>query len=144
MNASHSLCLMIIALLFAVPSTLLASPRDGVTIAEREAEPRLNDLVITAEIVDRKPHKPSATYPKDVGTLFCWVSTRNLSAPATLSIIWRHDDAEVIRQTMEVGVSTRWRSWVRRRVNPRRVGRWSCEIRDAEGISLGKATATVK
>ena len=115
------------------------------TIAEREEEPKLNDLAICSQIVDREPDDTGANFPVKEGVLYCWASVRNQhSEPTELTVVWRYNGKELTRQTMDVGVSRRWRSWARRRINPKRSGEWSCEILDAQGESPGKSVVTLK
>ena len=85
----------------------------------------------------------SDRFRADVGKLACWIKIRNDGDPTELTVVWRFDDNETQRQTVEVGTSPRWRSWTRQRVWGKFSGDWSCEVLTDDGESLGKAVVRV-
>lgn len=44
-------------------------------------------------------------------TVTYWLELANSDSPTTVTLIWRFDGREVARQTLEVGRSSRWRTW---------------------------------
>ena len=137
--------LALVALLTA-PSVAAAqdSERDGVELPDRDDEKLgVLDMAIGTDIESRKPVGVSDRFRADVGKLACWIKIRNDGDPTELTVVWRFDDNETQRQTVEVGTSPRWRSWTRQRVWGKFSGDWSCEVLTDDGESLGKAVVRV-
>ena len=127
-----------------LPFTAFAESRPGVEIAASDSEPKVVDLAIGTDVVDRQPQGVSDTFSADVGKLYCWSAVKNSGEPTRVTQVWRHDGTEVARHAISVGKSIRWRSWTWQRIPKSRTGTWQCEIQNDAGERLGLATVTVK
>jgi hypothetical protein len=51
-------------------------------------------------------------------------------------MVWKHEGVEKGVVELNVGKSPRWRTWSRRQMRTRDTGRWSVEVRSADGSIL--------
>lgn len=118
--------------------------RPGVELTPQGDGPQVIDLAVATGIAERQPDGASDSFPASVGKLYCWSAVKNTGEPTQLTYVWRHGDRIVSQVPIQVGKSSRWRSWTRQRVNEKLTGQWSCEVVNENSESLGKSTFTVQ
>ncbi|MFT7580258.1 MAG: hypothetical protein ACI9MR_001927 [Myxococcota bacterium] len=116
------------------PGTRLFNAGGGVTLV---------DLAVATEIKDRLPQNVTAVYTTMPETLFCYSVFNNPLPSATVTHVWRRGQRLVSRVELEVGKSTKWRTWSRQRTRPKWTGPWSCEVLDPEGRRIGLVTFAI-
>lgn len=106
-------------------------------------KPTVTRLAVGTAVEDRTLEGAAGEFTADVGAVWAHVTVENRAAPTVLTVIWRHGDEERARIDLDVGASPRWRTWARKRIRPRDIGRWQVEIRDAAGALLATESFVV-
>ena len=116
------------------------------TWAPKMGTTKLIDLAV-ADAIDKKkrlPVQPATSYGTPPERLFCYTVFDNPEAKATVTHVWRRGKRLVSKVELEVGKSSRWRTWSRQRTRPHWIGPWSCEVLDADGHRLGLAEFVIR
>jgi hypothetical protein len=104
----------------------------------------INAIQIAKDIQNREPVEPGQTFSKDVRKLVCFVSIKNSGEPRMIEFRWLFQGKVVNVTEIEVGKSSRWRTWARKNILSTQVGSWSCEVHEKDsGDLLQKAEFTV-
>ncbi len=135
---------ILVCLVLLLPMIAFAEDRPGVEITPRDSGPSLVDLAVTSSIADRNPDGAGDSFPASVGKLYCWTAVKNTGEPTQLTHVWRFGDRVISEVPMNVGKSSRWRTYSRQRINEKLTGQWSCEVVDENKESLGKASFSVQ
>lgn len=77
----------------------------------------------------------SDRFPLTTARVYAHVTLES-AIETTVDIVWYRGESEVQRLTLDVGPSPRWRTWSYRTLRPRDAGRWTVEVRDADGSLL--------
>jgi len=123
----------------ASPSSDTAPPRSS---GESDAL-QVVEIAIGTDIVSRRPTGVSKRFTNAPERLVCYTVVRNLKEPTSVTHVWRHGGKVLARVAVEVGVSSRWRTWSRKRLTPGQAGDYTCQVLDASGGTLSTHTVTV-
>lgn len=107
---------------------------------DRDADLVVLESALATGVSEREATGISARFDTGTDRVWAWVKVRNRQAPTTITMVWRHGDSVRSRVSLDVGTSSRWRTWSRRRVGNRDIGSWSVEVLDAEGHPLDLMT----
>lgn len=77
----------------------------------------------------------SDRFPLDTQRVYAHLTLES-AFETTVDVVWFRGETEVQRLTLAVGESPRWRTWSYRTLRPRDAGRWTVEVRDADGMLL--------
>lgn len=93
------------------------------------------DFAIGTAVERRVLTGASDRFPLDTQRVYAHLT---LESPieTTVDVVWFRGETEVQRLTLDVGESPRWRTWSYRTLRPRDAGRWTVEVRDADGTLL--------
>ena len=82
--------------------------------------------------------------PATEDPVYVYVQLGNAEGPETTArFVWEHAATEhTHEQTMDVGVSPTWRTWVRHRLLPTRTGSWTVRVFDAGGCEAATSQFT--
>lgn len=117
-----------------VPAFTLAIAFTAVTFT-RDA--RAADVEVTAaQFADAVESGKPVGDAKAGARLTYWLQVKNGASATSLTLVWSLDGKEAARQTLDVGTSSRWRTWGH--MVPRDAKRIEVEILDAAGNSLKK------
>ncbi len=113
--------------------------RKGVTLFSSSPPLRLTDLAIGTSVKSRVPQEVSDSYATMPDQFVCFSVFDNRQDGAQVTHVWRRDGRVVSRVELEVGRSSKWRTWSRQRVKDTWTGHWSCEVLGPESRMLGRA-----
>jgi len=105
----------------------------------------LNRLLFTRAIADREPTAPATRFVANGEPVYVFMEIANPTGPeGTVRIEWAAPSGNnPAAQTMEVGVSPTWRTWVRHRVGGSELGEWSVTVSHAgSSCELGRGSFT--
>jgi len=121
-----------------------ASAVEEVAVTINEGCPMsLNRLLLARRIEDREPAGTEAPFEASSDdALYVYMDLNNRGGPDHQALItWQHAASEHEHsQSMDIGSSPNWRTWVRHRLNSRRVGTWTVEVAMEDGCELGTLT----
>ena len=103
---------------------------------------KLNGIAIAPDVQERVPVDVKRRYSEAPEVFWCWTNFSNTGDETKVTHVWRHKNKVRTRIEVTVGSGKRWRSWSRHRPGDKS-GEWSCEILDAEGKRLGRASVTI-
>ena len=138
------LAILVVVLFPLAAFAQATAERPGVELTPPGDGPSVIDLAVATGVTDRQPDGVSDSFPASVGKLYCWSAVKNTGEPTQLTHVWRFGDRVVSELPIQVGKSTRWRSWTVQRINDKLTGQWSCDVVNEGGTSLGKSTFTVQ
>lgn len=128
-------------LLLAFATTAAASLALAPPVAADECgEEVALSVVATAatDIVDREPVGTSGPFHANGEHVHIHLRVDNSAGPEQeLTVVWLHGDFEHA-QTIEVGVSSRWRTAVRQRMRASSVGQWRVQVLHGSGCVLAE------
>ncbi len=95
----------------------------------------VEESTIARDVVDRMPVEPGATFPADVGRLFCWTRITGAEGSTSVRHVWFLEDQEMADVELNVGGSS-WRTHSSKAIVPEWTGNWRVEVRDSSGNVL--------
>lgn len=119
----------------AVGSGDMTTPVSTIT---GSCEVGLNRLLLTRAIGNREPVGTEPPFAATAEPIYVYMDLANPNGPANqVNISWRHPTSNhVHQQTMDVGVSPNWRTWVRHGMGASRTGRWEISL-EVDGCVIG-------
>ena len=98
----------------------------------------LNRLLLTREIANREPVGVQPPFAATLQPLYVYMDLANANGPENqVDITWVHVPTNHgHQQSMAVGVSPNWRTWVRHRLGVARTGRWLVSL-EVDGCVIG-------
>ena len=78
----------------------------------------------------------SERFSSSVGKVWAWVKVRNLGEPTQIKMVWRHEGKKKASVDLDVGKSSRWRTWSRKRVGAQSIGQWTVDVLGPDGELL--------
>ncbi len=109
-------------------------------LARSDGELAIVEGVFATGVEDRLPTGVASHFGQDVGKVWAWVRVKNSGAPTQIQMVWKHDGKVRSRMTLDVGTSSGWRTWSRKAIKARDVGRWTVEIQGPAGEVLDVMT----
>ena len=105
----------------------------------------LNRALAATDVQDREPVGVNGPFEASGQPVYIFVDVHNPDGPEqTLTFEWNHPaSGHTYSQTMDAGVSPRWRTWVRHRVRDGQHGAWTVDVLTADGCSLDRVTFEV-
>jgi hypothetical protein len=90
----------------------------------------LNRALVTRGVEDREPLDAEGPFEADGERLYIFLDVDNRWEPnVDLVVRWTHEESELaFTQTINVGQSRRWRTWVYHRMSPARAGHWNVAV----------------
>lgn len=130
------------------PSSILGNEPEPPTPAGSDASVAINEgcpmtlnrLLLARAIEDREPAETQAPFEASSDyALYVYMDLNNRGGPDHQAVItWRHAATQHENtQTMDIGSSPNWRTWVRHRLGSRRAGSWVVEVAMEDGCVLG-------
>ena len=104
----------------------------------------LNEIMICRGIYKRNPIKPGSSFINNVDSLFCYTKISNSGSKKEIKHIWYFDDKEISSVTYNIKTSYNYRSWSRKTIYPRQIGKWRVDVIDSFGNILGSRNFNIK
>ena len=104
----------------------------------------LNEIMICRGIYKRNPIKPGSSFINNVDSLFCYTKISNSGSKKEIKHIWYFDDKEISSVTYNIKTSYNYRSWSKKTIYPRQIGKWRVDVIDSFGNILGSRNFNVK
>ena len=104
----------------------------------------LNEIMICRGIYKRNPIKPGSSFINNVDSLFCYTKITNSGSKQEIKHIWYFDDKEISSVTYNIKTSYNYRSWSRKTIYPRQIGKWRVDVIDSFGNILGSRNFNIK
>lgn len=104
----------------------------------------LNEIMICRGIYKRNPIKPGSSFINNVDSLFCYTKITNSGSKQEIKHIWYFDDKEISSVTYNIKTSYNYRSWSRKTIYPRQIGKWRVDVIDSYGNILGRRNFNIK
>ena len=101
------------------------------------------DGVIATGVSKRVPQGVDVAFEPEVGTLWAWTKVRNTVAATHITHLWKRDGEIKSRVQLNVGKSSGWRTWSRKRIGARDVGEWTVEVIADDGTLIDELAFTV-
>ncbi|RPI73147.1 MAG: DUF2914 domain-containing protein [Desulfobacteraceae bacterium] len=122
------ICLFILVLaLFLSPGLMLSAQETSVIT--------IDEAVIGKGVVDRKIVDAGASFPADVGKLFCMVNVIGAKTPVEINQVWYFGETERAKVTLPIK-SAAWRTFSSKIIQVHEVGKWRVDILDPDGKVL--------
>jgi hypothetical protein len=84
----------------------------------------------------RTPVGISDQFTTDTDKIWAFIKVKNRDEPTMVTMIWKKAGKKVWSYDLRVGKSYGWRTWSRKSVTERDLGKWSVEVLDADGQLL--------
>ncbi|MEE9167196.1 MAG: DUF2914 domain-containing protein [Candidatus Neomarinimicrobiota bacterium] len=97
----------------------------------------IEEMVFCEDVVDRTPVNPGTEFEAGVEKVYCFTAVANPGPKTTITHVWSHEGEEKTRVEMNVGTSSRWRTWSK--FQPEWTGSWNVTVLDAAGTEIGSA-----
>jgi hypothetical protein len=91
---------------------------------------------VARSVKKRLPRDISKTFGADSGVLWAWVKVKNRAAPSKVTMVWRREGKVRSTVTLDVGVSSGWRTWSRKSIGPSDTGPWTVDVLTPDGKSI--------
>ena len=104
----------------------------------------LNEIMICRGIYKRNPIKPGSSFINNVDSLFCYTKISNSGSKKEIRHIWYFDDKEISSVTYNIKTSYNYRSWSKKTIYPRQIGKWRVDVIDSFGNILGSRNFNIK
>ena len=104
----------------------------------------LNEIMICRGIYKRNPIKPGSSFINNVDSLFCYTKISNSGSKKEIKHIWYFDDKEISSVTYNIKTSYNYRSWSKKTIYPRQIGKWRVDVIDSFGNILGSRNFNIK
>ena len=104
----------------------------------------LNEIMICRGIYKRNPIKPGSSFFNNVDSLFCYTKISNSGSKKEIKHIWYFDDKEISSVTYNIKTSYNYRSWSKKTIYPRQIGKWRVDVIDSFGNILGSRNFNIK
>ncbi|MCH7818461.1 MAG: DUF2914 domain-containing protein [Candidatus Marinimicrobia bacterium] len=96
---------------------------------------KVERIVVSTAVEERRPVGESDTFPDSVGTLFCYTEIRGMGDSTTVSHVWYH--GEIRRADVQLNVrGYRWRTWSTKVIQEDWTGAWRVDVVSADGKIL--------
>ena len=116
----------------------------GLIPAAAEAAPfDVNRLVVCKDIQDREPVEISDRFSSDTTKVYAFLEAVDIPADTEIDFVWHHSGNEMVRVTVPVRQSGRWRTWANKNLYGL-TGSWRVEVQDADGAVIGAVEFEVK
>jgi len=101
-------------------------------------------LVMATAVENREPVAVMGDVSASSEPVYVYAQIGNPDGPETTArFLWEHGGSDhTHEQTMDVGVSPTWRTWVRHRLLPTRAGEWTIRVFDADGCEAATTRFT--
>ena len=97
--------------------------------------------VVARGVEAREPVGTESPFPASGQPLYVFMEVNNPDTELVLEVRWFHDaSGHQFGQRVTAGVSPRWRTWVRHRVQPTQAGDWRVEVRTPGGCLAAALT----
>ena len=97
--------------------------------------------VVARGVEAREPVGTEGPFPASGEPLYVFMEVNNPDTELVLEVRWFHDaSGHQFGQRVTAGVSPRWRTWVRHRVQPTQAGEWRVEVRTPGGCLAAALT----
>ena len=72
-----------------------------------------------------------------------WGKVKNEEAPSQVTMVWRHEGKVRSRVTLDVGISSGWRTWSRKTIKAKDAGQWVVDVMAPDGTRLERVKFSV-
>ena len=136
--------LSLFLLLFLGPASSFFAWAEGEEAVEEEGI-SLNRAVAAREIQNREPLNTEGPFTADGERLYIYLDVCNPTGEhQELTVTMHHLDRDrQVTQTVDVGPSRRWRTWVYHRMRSSQAGDWRVEVRAPDGSLLSEMSFQV-
>ena len=136
----------------ALEPVVTAPAADIATVADLAVIPRrpklarsdgplaIVDTALGIDVEDRMPVGVATHFGQDVGKVWAWARVKNAGEPTQIQMVWKREGVVKSRLTLDVGTSSGWRTWSRKTMRTKDVGRWTVEITGPDGEMLDVMT----
>lgn len=112
-----------------------ADSRDDVTFT-------VERIVFAESVAEREPVGGADTFPASLEKVYCFLEAVNISQDTAVTFAWFHEGREMHTFDLPLMAGPRWRVHAYKNLRGMS-GRWSVEIRDADGRVLKSASFSV-
>ena len=92
--------------------------------------------IITTQILDRAPVDEIASYPAQMGKLYCFTRIAGAERETQVTHVWLYQDKEMARVSLPVR-SASWRTYSSKQILPEWAGEWKVQVLDESGQVIG-------
>lgn len=105
---------------------------------------KLNEIMICRGIYKRNPIKPGYNFINNVDSLFCYTKISNSGSKQEIKHIWFYENKEISSVIYNIKTSYNYRSWSKKKIYPKQIGKWRVDVVDQSGNVLGSRDFSVK
>jgi hypothetical protein len=121
--------LLLVAVLVVLFTAAAGAGRASAQADAGHSDPVLSRAVVARALEDRLPLETEGPYVADGERLYIFLEVANPGAPCVYTVNWHHVDRDrSFSQTLDIGRSRAWRTWVYHGMSASRVGRWHVEV----------------
>lgn len=100
-------------------------------------------MVMSTEVRDREPVDLRDIFPSSLEKVYCFLEARKIKTDTSVTFVWFYEGKEMARVKLPLKKGPRWRTFSSKRIKGLK-GRWSVELRGAEGKVLKTIDFTVE
>lgn len=126
--------------LFAFTIIAIAIPAVAEDTSSGHGDVEVLEAKTAGDVEDREAIDVSTSFTQG-DRVTVWMAIKNSESPTHVDVVWKSDGSEVHALKLDVGESTRWRTWANMTVH--QSGDWSVEIRSPDGQVLKTVDFTV-
>ena len=93
--------------------------------------------MICRGVYKRNPIKPGFEFTNNVDSLFCYTKISNSGTKQEIKHVWYYEDKLITSVVYNIKTSYNYRSWSKKNISPRQIGKWRVDIVDSKDNVLG-------
>ena len=98
---------------------------------------KLKEIMICRGVYKRNPIKPGFSFSNNVDSLFCYSKISNSGPKQEIKHIWYFNEKLITSVIYNIKTSYNYRSWSKKNISPRQIGKWRVDIVDSRDRVLG-------
>ena len=98
---------------------------------------KLKEIMICRGVYKRNPIKPGFSFSNNVDSLFCYSKISNSGPKQEIKHIWYFNEKLITSVIYNIKTSYNYRSWSKKNISPRQIGKWRVDIVDSKNHVLG-------
>ena len=113
---------------------IISTKEDNLDIASTL---KLKEIMICRGVYKRNPIKPGFSFSNNVDSLFCYSKISNSGPKQEIKHIWYFNEKLITSVIYNIKTSYNYRSWSKKNISPRQIGKWRVDIVDSKNHVLG-------
>ena len=98
---------------------------------------KLKEIMICRGVYKRNPIKPGFSFSNNVDSLFCYSKISNSGPKQEIKHIWYFNEKLITSVIYNIKTSYNYRSWSKKNISSKQVGKWRVDIVDSKNRVLG-------